>query len=383
MRRSGGDSPSPSVCYHGRVNPLPMRTTKVLGGSVVVAALAFGGGVQPREVELTYLTRLPTIPVDAREIRVWIPLAKTGVEQEILRRQIDAPVPYAVHQDPEFGNDILSLTLQPPVPQPLEIAIRYQARLLGANAPSAPSPLTPAETTRYLQPEGLIIIDDEVRRRAQEATVGRPSRWEQARGIYDHVIRSMRYDKTIPGYGRGDTARACSVGAGNCTDFHSLLISMARATQIPSRFKIGFVVPPGSSGTIPGYHCWAEFYAEGKGWIPLYASEAWKHPDLKEHYFGARDGNRFLVSTGRNIQLVPAPQNGPVNILFYPYVEVDGRAFDGIATEFRFKELTRSDDATVSKTGGDDDERQADGWGNPGGRSRCCGGILGLGGTDR
>jgi len=333
-----------------------VRKTILLVG-LVAAALFLKGGILawaglhgnlgeaemlgPREIELTYLARLPAIPVEAREIRLWIPLAKTGVEQEILRRQIDSPVPYTVRQDPEFGNDMLYLTLIPPVPQPLEIAIHYQARLLGSNDLSDPLPLKSAETERYLRPEGLVIIDDEVRRRAQEATAGRPSRWEKARGIYEQVIRSMRYDKTIPGYGRGDTARACSVGAGNCTDFHSLFISMARATQIPSRFKIGFVVPPEPSGTIPGYHCWAEFYAEGKGWTPLDASEAWKHPELRDHYFGAREGNRFLVSLGRNIQLVPAPRNGPVNILFYPYVEVDGRAFDGVATEFRFKELTR------------------------------------------
>jgi transglutaminase-like putative cysteine protease len=295
----------------------------------------------PREIELTYLARLASVPEEAKEIHVWIPLAETGVEQEVFRREIDSPVPYSIRKDPEFGNDILSLTLRPPIPQPLEIAIHYQARLWGERGPSVPLPLEAGEKERYLRPEGLVIVDDEVRRRTLEATAGRPSRWDKARGIYDHVIGHMRYDKTIPGYGRGDTARACSVGAGNCTDFHSLFISMARADRIPSRFKIGFIVPSESSGIISGYHCWAEFYAEGKGWTPVDASEAWKHPDLKDHYFGAREGNRFLVSFGRNIQLVPPPQNGPANILFYPYVEVDGRAFDGVATEFRFKERTR------------------------------------------
>lgn len=322
-----------------------MRKIILLIGLIAAATLSLGKTIfamaAPREVELIYLARLPAVPADAKEIRLWIPLAKTEVEQEILRRQIDSPVPYTIHQDPEFGNDMLYLVLRPPVPQPLEITIRYRARLLSSSGPSATLPLKPEEKERYLQPEGLVIIDDEVRRRAQEATADRLSWPEKARGIYDHVIQSMRYDKTVPGYGRGDTARACSVGAGNCTDFHSLFISMARATEIPSRFKIGLVVPPESSGAIPGYHCWAEFYAEGKGWTPLDASEAWKRPELRDHYFGARDGNRFLVSLGRNIQLVPAPRNGPVNILFYPYVEVDGQTFDGVATEFRFKELTR------------------------------------------
>lgn len=320
---------------------IPSLGTGILAWAALHQRPALSRGLGPREIELTYLARLPAVPDGVKQIHVWIPLAKTGVEQEVFRREIDAPVPYSIREDPEFGNEILHLTVQSPVPQPMEIAVRYQARLLGSNGESTPSPLKLEENARYLQPEGLVIIDNEVRRRALEATAGRPSGWEKARGIYEHVIRSMRYDKTIPGYGRGDTARACSVGAGNCTDFHSLFISMARAAQIPSRFKIGFVVPSESSGTIPGYHCWAEFYAKGKGWTPLDASEAWKHPELKDHYFGMRNGDYFLVSLGRNIQLVPAPQNGPVNILFYPYVEVDGRAFDGVATEFRFKELPK------------------------------------------
>jgi transglutaminase-like putative cysteine protease len=115
---------------------------------------------------------------------------------------------------------------------------------------------------------------------------------------------------------------------------------MAQASEIPSRFKIGFVIPSESSGTIPGYHCWAEFYDGKKGWVPVDASEAWKHPELADYYFGARDGNRLLISTGREIRLVPAPANGPVNIFFYPYVEVNGKPIDGVRTEFRFRDLS-------------------------------------------
>ncbi|MBI2093470.1 MAG: transglutaminase domain-containing protein [Candidatus Omnitrophica bacterium] len=162
---------------------------------------------------------------------------------------------------------------------------------------------------------------------------------DKARGIYEAVIHQVAYDKSVPGWGRGDTRRVCLIGKGNCTDFHSLFISMARASQIPSRFKIGVLIPQGASGMIPGYHCWAEFYEQGQGWVPVDASEAWKHPELADYYFGARDGNRLLISVGRDIQLVPRQRGEPVNIFFYPHVEVDGRKFDGVQTEFRFREL--------------------------------------------
>ncbi|MBI3615468.1 MAG: transglutaminase domain-containing protein [Candidatus Omnitrophica bacterium] len=293
----------------------------------------------PREIKLTYLARLPQIPRDVKEVSVWIPLARTRAEQRILRRQIQSPVPYTVEKDPEYGNDILHLTLKPSMPQPVEIAINYDALLLGPDRAADDPPPTPKELPRYLKPQGLLIIDDEVRTRTAQAVAGKTALLAKARGIYDYVIQHMVYDKTTPGYGRGDTARACQVGKGNCTDFHSLFISMARAEQIPSRFKIGFLIPQESSGKIPGYHCWAEFYADGKGWVPLDASEAWKHRERADYYFGAHDPNRFLISTGRDIQLVPTPKNGPANILFYPYVEMDGQPFSGVETEFLFQDL--------------------------------------------
>ena len=101
------------------------------------------------------------------------------------------------------------------------------------------------------------------------------------------------------------------------------------------------MIPQEASGTIPGYHCWAEFYMEGQGWVPVDASEAWKHPELADYYFGERDGNRLLISVGRDIQLVPRQQGEPVNIFFAPHVEVDGQAFSDVGVEVRFKDLHR------------------------------------------
>lgn len=329
---------------------VPRRTLWILPLLLVSGWIAWGGegrtlampGMpRPREIKLTYLARLPQIPQNVKEVSVWIPLAKTRAEQQILRREIRSPVPYTVEKDPDYGNDILHLTLKPSLPQPVEISVDYHAVLLGRDGASLDPRPTPNELPRHLKPHGLLIIDTQVRARTAEAVAGKVTLLAKARGIYDHVIQHMVYDKTTPGYGRGDTARACQVGKGNCTDFHSLFISMARAEQIPSRFKIGFVIPPESSGRIPGYHCWAEFYADGKGWVPLDASEAWKHRERVDYYFGAHDPNRFLISTGRDIQLVPTPKNGPVNILFYPYVEMDGQPVPGVETEFQFQDLRR------------------------------------------
>jgi len=182
-------------------------------------------------------------------------------------------------------------------------------------------------------------VDEEVRKRASAAVQNHSTFYDKAKAIYEDVIRRMSYDKTVPGWGRGDTVRACLLGKGNCTDFHSLFISMAHAAEIPARFKIGLTIPEAGEGEIPGYHCWAEFYEEGKGWRPVDASEAWKQPNRKEAYFGHFDTNKFLISVGRDIDLVPRQAGSSVNIFFYPYVEVDGKEWDGAKTSFQFKNL--------------------------------------------
>ncbi|HXM89878.1 MAG TPA: transglutaminase-like domain-containing protein, partial [Candidatus Acidoferrum sp.] len=163
---------------------------------------------------------------------------------------------------------------------------------------------------------------------------------QQARVDYEYVTSIMKYDKSGTGWGRGDAVYACDVRHGNCTDFHSLFIGLARAGGIPARFTIGFPIGAANSGEVPGYHCWAEFYSGGV-WVPVDASEASKHPALHDYYFGHLDAARVAFTTGRDLVLRP-PQNGrPLNYLIYPYVELDGVALPQkqIKTKFSYADV--------------------------------------------
>ena len=147
-----------------------------------------------------------------------------------------------------------------------------------------------------------------------------------ARVLYNRVDEHVRYDKSSPGYGNGDVAWVCDSRFGNCTDFHSLFISWARSKNLPARFEIGFPLPAErGGGIISGYHCWATFFVAGKGWFPVDISEADKHPELKDYYFGNITENRVSFTTGRNIELVPQQAGPPLNYFVYPHVEVDGK----------------------------------------------------------
>src|SRR5207237_5141834 len=134
----------------------------------------------------------------------------------------------------------------------------------------------------YLQAESLVTISPRIREIARQVTLGHATPESKARAIYDYIVNTMTDDKTTPGWGNGDTERACDVQKGNCTDIHSFFMSLARAEGIPARFVIGFPLKPEPEATIPGYHCWAELYLPGRGWFPVEASDASMTTDPKK-----------------------------------------------------------------------------------------------------
>jgi transglutaminase-like putative cysteine protease len=161
-----------------------------------------------------------------------------------------------------------------------------------------------------------------------------------ARAIYNHIVATVKYDKTGKGWGRGDIYYACDARRGNCTDFHAIFIGYARAMGIPARFAIGFPLPGDrGAGQIAGYHCWAEFYAQGIGWVPVDASEAAKNPGKREYFFGAHDENRVELSKGRDVVLTPRQQGEPLNYFVYPYAEVDGKEYTAIDTRYSYHDV--------------------------------------------
>ena len=162
----------------------------------------------------------------------------------------------------------------------------------------------------------------------------------KARALYDYVIDEMRYAKQGV-YGTGDANYACDSKSGNCTEFHSFFISLSRSAGIPARFAVGAAIPSErNEGGVDGYHCWAEFYAEGKWW-PVDISEANKYTALATYYFGHHPVNRIEFSRGRNLSPNPTPQSGPINFLAYPVLEVNGEP-DFAPTTFTYTRMNKS-----------------------------------------
>ena len=104
--------------------------------------------------------------------------------------------------------------------------------------------------------------------------------------------------------------------------------------------SIGFPLPIDKTyAEIPGYHCWAEFYLDSTGWVPVDISEAWRHPDKHDYFFGAHDVNRVQFTQGRDLHLLPAQQGAPLNYFVYPYVEVAGKEYPNVSVTFSFQDV--------------------------------------------
>ena len=283
------------------------------------------------QFEFIYRATLPEITDTAR---MWIPLAKSDQFQTVEVKSIKAPQNQEILQERKHGNRVLYLTLGPE-DSGKTVEIRFGVQRLEKPVYAAPTP-APGQ---YLEPERLVPANETFSSIAEKVVEGKNGDLVRARALYDHVIDRMRYMKFGPGWGKGDAVYACDARTGNCSDFHSYFIALSRAVGIPARFAIGAAIPSErNEGGVDGYHCWAEFYTDGRWW-PVDISEGDKCSSLSTYFFGHHPANRIELSRGRDLVLKPGPSSGPINFLAYPVLEIGGNPTN-VKVEFSFNRKT-------------------------------------------
>ena len=282
------------------------------------------------------------------QVRIWFPLAHTDRYQDVKLVAKDGDLKLLQSQEREYENSILFAEDAKATKSDYKFSVDYDVLrrehvtlINGKLAPLArPEKVPQLKLAHSLEADRLVPTTGLPAQLAVEQTKSARTQLEKARAIYDYVFTTMRYDKSGTGWGHGDTLWACDSKRGNCTDFHSVFMSMARSQHIPSRFEIGFPLPADKhTAEIPGYHCWAEFYVEQAGWVPVDISEAWKHQEKRDYFFGAHDVNRVQFSTGRDLTLNPKQAGPSLNYFVYPYVEVDGKEYSNVSIEFSFRDV--------------------------------------------
>jgi transglutaminase-like putative cysteine protease len=280
-------------------------------------------------------------------VRVWIPLAHSDAFQDVKVISESGDLSLKQVHQPEYGNEVLYAETAKAEKNEYKFSVDYDVvrkehvvLVNGKPLTDTPSAKVPqVELARFLEPDRLVPVTGVPAQLAEQETKGATTQLEKAKDIYEYVFRTMKYDKSGEGWGHGDTLWACDSKHGNCTDFHSVFISMARSQKIPARFQIGFPLPADKhSAEIPGYHCWAEFYLDGTGWVPVDISEAWKHQEKHDYFFGAHDVNRVQFTQGRDLKLKPAQDGPPLNYFVYPYVEIGSKEYSNVSIAFSFED---------------------------------------------
>ena len=298
-----------------------------------------------RDFTFVYSVEDADFPSD-KPVDLYIPVPTDTVGQTVLSHSISSEFKVQRGSEEQHGNAFYHLHRAAGDDRPLTATFSWTVNRKVVTANGTPeadaAALAPYLASNRLVPVGHEVLDPilaEIREARQS-----DSKEDTARAIYDWVVDNVEYKKVGTGWGNGDTFWACSERYGNCTDFHALFTALARSEGIPSRFEIGFPVPMDRpSGNIGGYHCWVQFYLPGRGWVPIDASEAAKHPEQREALYGAHPTDRILFSTGRDLTFSPGTEVQPLNYFVYPYAEVEGKPWQGkVPTSFSFSEVERS-----------------------------------------
>jgi len=306
----------------------------------------------PRTIRFIYEVQIGPLTGGSEPAHVFVPLAQSDEHQRVFSREITASIPGVLGREEEHGNIFWHGELAQPEGETVHVRVEYlvERRPYRRNDLARVSPsavLSRAEkrqVQQYLDEDDLVPVNHPVLAPALaeiRLLASVDDKVRTSRAIYDWLIDNLEYKKVGTGWGNGDAFWACSERYGNCTDFHSLFNALARSSGIPARFEIGFPIPEDRGrGSIEGYHCWAQFFLPGVGWVPVDASEAFNHPDRREEFYGGQGADRIRFTTGRDLKLGPQQRSGPLNYFIYPHVELAGETWVGpIEKKFIYEDV--------------------------------------------
>gem|GEM_PF-208490 len=286
-------------------------------------------------------------------LRVWIPsprrpLCLRGAPVDQQAEPLWGKLPFALSRarEPKYGNEILYFQTTVPASGQVEVDLPYRITRYEVNALDNTRRFTLGKEYRrvLLAPSRLVPVGGKplLFLASGDPVPREPMRL--GRHVFELVRQALSYRKTGRGWGRGDVLWVCDSRYGNCSDFHSLFLSLMRSQGVPALFQIGFPIPAEKpQGRLSGYHCWAWFFPPGRVPVPVDISEADKHPQRAAEHFGRLGTDRVAFSVGRDLVLVPRQQGEPLNFFIYPYAEIGGQpvAPEHFQWRFRYRELAR------------------------------------------
>ncbi len=336
---------------------------KTSATAAVAAALPWRGALAEAPWRTFEATTQVEILRPSGVSRAWLPLPiiDNGDWQRVFGSDWSGNAAVAqVRNDGKYGVSMLYAEWRAGEQQPvLELTSRFATRdravdLNKAN-PNAER-LSAAEHAFYTAPSELIPTDGIVKTTALEVTKGARTDVEKARAIYEWVVENTYRDPKTRGCGWGDIKAMLETRnfGGKCGDLNAMFVGLARSVGVAARDVYGIRVAASALGyrslgantanISKGQHCRAEFFAQGRGWVPVDPGDVRKvileEPPgnlpitdervaaARKRLFGSWEMNWLAFNMGHDVVLPNATRATKLPYLMYPNGETGGEGLD-------------------------------------------------------
>lgn len=291
-------------------------------------------------------TVTPNVEGHADHVSVWIPYPMSDDFQTIGDMTVTGNYKnWAVFRDPGSEAVYVKADWDSPAEKPrfqMSFHIDQKDRRNSGIVDSKES--VPDLVKPYLDSTEYVPADDpEMKRIAEDAVKGKVGILEKAGAVYDWVVENTFRDPAVKGCGLGLPVRTIQMcgGGGKCADLSSVFVTLARAAGIPARDVYGLRLASPIDGDVTGnFHCWAEFYLPGTGWVMVDPADVRKmmlvnklelkdSGEWKKFFWGGDDLFRAVLEiNARGVVLQGLGKDNKLNYLMYPAAQVDGKFLD-------------------------------------------------------
>lgn len=304
-------------------------------------------------------TLTPAVEKTAETVNLWVPYPLSDEYQTISDMKINGNFEESgVYRDPASEAVYFHASWRKPVKNPRCVLSFHISQKNRKNTDlKASGKDYPELVQKYLEASESVPADNPlIKKSAEKAVEGKEGTLAKARAVYDWVVENTFRDPNVNACGLGMPIRTLTEakGGGKCADLSAVFVTLARAAGIPARDVYGLrLASPKDGDVTSGFHCWAEFYLPGTGWVMVDPADVRKMMlvhDLelkdagkwREFFWGGDDLFRVVLEkNSRSAALTGAAQ--PLNYFMYPAAEVDGEMLDYFdAAAFAYKvEFTR------------------------------------------
>jgi transglutaminase-like putative cysteine protease len=193
----------------------------------------------------------------------------------------------------------------------------YELRIQPRPEAIKPAPAGSPFLALYGRPEpGIPSGDARVVEAAKKLFGNERNPWRQARMAYDWIGAKLRLD---PSQTASSALSALDSGSGDAYAAAMLLCALLRAGGVPARPVAGVRI---DAARLARPHYWAEFHAEGLGWVPMDpafgfsplgqeapANRLREGIPAADYYFGDLDNDRVAFSRGIQTLLPQLPKS--------------------------------------------------------------------------